>query len=419
MIDKFLHNRWRFPRLVNRLIDFVADHPMSVIGQVVARRMGVPPKNDATPTSLADQSRGRSLLIAPVNYSGQGHSWARALQESTNDITATNMAIDVPGGFEFRSDLIVPVPVYHNGANWQRRQLEAVSAFSHVLIEAEEPLFGRLFGRDCEREARELGERGVDVSFMCHGTDIRLPSRHRNLTPWSPYLDSTFYTDRLERLALRHRELLERAGRPVFVSTPDLLADVEFAVWCPVTVDPEVWSRPEVAEREPGPLRVAHIPSHSFLKGTQFIQPVLRSLHSRGVIDYREIIGVPSAEMAAVLRDADVVLDQFRLGSYGVAACEAMAAGAAVVGHVMPEVRQTVTQATGRTLPIIEATPDTLEHVLSCYAQEPEALRTVQRDGVQFVAEVHDGTLSSKILRHNWIDRHLDDDADTEEGRSY
>ena len=400
-VDRLLARRNRLPGILNRAIDYVADHPMSLLGRLAARRLGT--VDVVPPVSVADD-RPTRVLVAPVNYSGQGRLWAAALERSDPGISARNMAIDVPGGFSFPSDLVVPVAAYHNSTEWQRQQLAAVQRFSHVLIEAEEPLFGRLFGRDVAAESRALVASGVDVAFIAHGTDARLPGRHAEASPWSPYRDPELYVSRLERLARRNIALLTASGRPVFVSTPDLLADLPGATWCPVVVDPARWA---IGARgtTAGPLRVVHAPSSAVVKGTHLIEPTLRRLHDRGVIDYRPVVGVASADMPAVFADADVVLDQFRLGSYGVAACEAMAAGRTVVGHVLEGVRSDVLATTGLPLPIVEAHPDTLEAVLTELAGDRARLELLGRSGAGFVAAVHDGRRSAAVLREHWIDR--------------
>jgi glycosyltransferase involved in cell wall biosynthesis len=112
---------------------------------------------------------------------------------------------------------------------------------------------------------------------------------------------------------------------------------------------------------------------------------------------------------------ADVVLDQFRLGSYGVAACEAMAAGKIVVGHVIPDVRHIVQENTGMSLPVIEATPQSLSDVLTGIAQSTQQISSLQATSREFVERVHSGQRSAEILMNNWLN---DDRAsETERGR--
>jgi hypothetical protein len=395
-------NRNELPHWINRLIDRIADSPMGLLGRIAALRMGLPAQRGFIPATTFAHS-ARRLLIAPVNYSEQGWAWARALERAHTDLSARNMAIDVPGGFDFHADLVVPVATYHNDPDWQRRQLRAAKSATHVLIEAEEPPFGRLLGRSVARQAVALLEAGVDVAFMGHGTDVRLPSRHIAGNPWSYFADDSIYRPRAEALAARNIELISSSGRPVFVSTPDLLIDLPEANWCPVVIEPARWSDVPRSERRTGaPLRVAHAPSVAAAKGTPLILPVLQQLAAEGVIELALLQGVPSRDMPAAFGRADVLLDQFRAGSYGVAACEAMAAGCIVVGQISAQVRDAVKDTSGVDLPIRDATPDTLEAVIRELAQ-CESLRQERELSRRFVETVHDGRLSAQVLMKNWI----------------
>ncbi|MCT1477305.1 hypothetical protein [Microbacterium sp. p3-SID336] len=395
-------NRNRLPSFVNALIDALADAPMSPLGRLAARRLGAPAPAGSVPATTFDDAPVR-VLIAPVNYSGQGRAWAQALQTADPAISARNLAVDVPGGFSFDADIVVPVGTYHNGREWQLRQFEAATRATHVLIEAEEPPFGRLLGRSVERQAKALLDAGVDVAFLAHGTDARLPSRHIRDNPLSYYADDSIYLPRAETLAARNIALLQRSGRPVFVSTPDLLVDLPDAVWCPVVVDPARWRAPRRAPLDGRPLRVAHAPSIAAAKGTPLIMPTLERLQQEGLIELTLLQGVPSAEMPAAFAQADVVLDQFRAGSYGVAACEAMAAGCVVVGQVSAQVRDTVRNRFATELPIVEADPSTLEAVLRALARPADDLDERREASIAFVHTAHDGRASAEALRQHWL----------------
>ncbi|MEV4774299.1 hypothetical protein [Microbacterium sp. LWH12-1.2] len=394
-------NRNRLPRWINSLVDLIADAPMSPIGRIAARRLGAAAPAGSVAVTEFDDKPIR-VLITPMNYSGQGRAWARALEDADASISARNMAVDVPGGFSFDADLVVPVGTYHNGVEWQRRQFDAASRATHVLIEAEEPPFGRMLSRSVVAQAAALQDRGVDVAYLAHGTDVRLPSRHMSDNPWSHYGDPTVYAPRAEVLAARNIRLLEASGRPLFVSTPDLLDHLPSASWCPVVVDPARWAteRPRDAT---GPLRVAHVPSVSTVKGTQLILPALEKLAAEGAIDLQLIQGVPSADMPAVFAAADVVVDQVRIGSYGVAACEAMAAGCIVVGHVSPRVREEVERRTGRALPVVESDPLSVETTLRGLAALSDR-SGIRAAGIDFVHHVHDGRMAAAVLRNEWIE---------------
>jgi hypothetical protein len=343
------------------------------------------------------------LYIGPANFAGQGHQWARAVTAHVPGATAVSMAFQGAGAFGYPTDLPVDTNVYLYSTSWQRRQLRAVlGRFSHVLIEAERPLFGTYLG-GVSREVTALTDAGIRVAFVCHGTDIRLPSRHAQTHPDSPYRDGLLKeTPSLERRASENRRVLDRFGLPVFVSTPDLLLDVADGVWLPVAVEAGRWERSNLPLRAARPV-VVHVPSKAIIKGTDLIEPVLRRLDSEGAIQYRRLEGVPAAEMPELYGSADIVVDQFRIGSYGVAACEAMAAGRLVVSHVSEQVRAEVSAATGFTLPIVESTAAALEETLLGILADPDRHRAVAASGPRFVAEVHDGRLSARLIDAHFL----------------
>jgi glycosyltransferase involved in cell wall biosynthesis len=144
------------------------------------------------------------------------------------------------------------------------------------------------------------------------------------------------------------------------------------------------------------------------IKGTHLIHDTLVSLDSEGLIEYQALHGVPAFEMPKVIAAADIVLDQFRIGSYGVAAVEAMSTGRVVVGHVAQKVRSIVMSETGRELPVVEATPSTLANVLREICMNRDSFQKIARDGYEFARAIHSGKYSARVLETYWI-------ADTQE----
>lgn len=372
------------PRLVNRLVDptqrFDPEHPSPIL-------------------ELPRDAPVR-LLVAPTNSAGQGWAWARAA-ERLDGVVARTMQIDMNRFTRFPADQSVTRGEYRWSRRWQRAQRRAVlENVTHVLLESASPLFGDPHRRDVRGELRQLRHAGIEVALLFHGSDIRSPSRHRARARWSPFgPDGWDQTAALERVTAENAALAAEAGVPLYVSTPDLLVDLPDARWLPVVVDPERWTTPRApfAERE-RPL-VVHIPSRTIVKGTDLIDPVLQRLADEGLVDYRSITGLSNDEMVAAYGDADIVVDQLRIGTYGVAACEAMAAGRLVVSHVDEQVRAAVEQRCGEALPIIEADAETLESVVRDIVTHPARFATAATAGPGFVRAHHDGSRSAQALR--------------------
>jgi len=118
------------------------------------------------------------LYVGAVNFAGQGFAWARAAERLVG-VAAHAMQFRAPGMPLFPIDTFVPVNAYRFSRRWQTRQFDAVARhYTHVLLEAARPLFGRLFDGDPIAEVAALRERGVQVGLVSHGSDLRDPDRH-------------------------------------------------------------------------------------------------------------------------------------------------------------------------------------------------------------------------------------------------
>ena len=371
--------------------------PDRLVQALIPARYGFEP---AAVTPLEVPRAGTRLFIGPVNSAGQGWQWARAVERHLDDVAAASMSLRFAKDLGFPADNSVPVNVYAWSRAWGRKQERTVvQGFTHVIIEAEWTVFADGQSTTVDAEVGRMRAAGISVAMLCHGSDIRLPSRHAAMNPWSPFAPGIYqHTDQLERSATRNAELLRRLALPVFVSTPALLVDVPSAEWLPVVVDVDAWAaaRPPLDSREL-PV-VAHAPSRGILKGSELVDPVLRQLEGEGLLRYRRIIGVPAREMPEIYTSSDIILDSFRTGNYGVAACEAMAAGRVVVAHVTEQVRAHVKQATGLELPIVQADANNLESVLRSILVRPRSYQAQAAAGIEFVRAVHDGRRSARVL---------------------
>lgn len=391
-----MRHRASLPGWMNRAMESVARDPDSLIGRLASRLLG---GADVLPTSVP--TTPLRLYIAPTNYSGQAHAWARAVEEQDRQIGARNLAVELPGGYRFAADAVVPITTVNASESWAEAEWNAARQFTHVLVEAERSMFGRRFGRSLAAEITALQANGASVAYLCHGTDIRNPDTHAERTPWSPYPEDP-RTDLLRADAKENLALLCSLPLPTFVSTPDLLEDVPWARWCPVVVDTGTFATGSIPFTGAVP-RIIHTSSSAVQKGSNLIEPALMPLLAAGRVDYRLVTGAQSVEMPGIYAAADIVLDQFRLGSYGVAACEAMAAGRVVVGHVLPSVRDHIQETTGLALPIVEATPDTLHDVIVELVENGQRAQEIAAAGKAFVDAVHSGPASARALIDGWI----------------
>ncbi|MGQ3414365.1 glycosyltransferase [Natrinema sp. LN54] len=85
------------------------------------------------------------------------------------------------------------------------------------------------------------------------------------------------------------------------------------------------------------------------------------------------------------LQTADIVVDQLRLGTFGVVALEAMAAGTPVICYIRDDLRERYPGS----LPIVNATPESIESVLRRLVSDSERRLELSADGRDYVEEYH------------------------------
>lgn len=353
---------------------------------------------------LPDDQQPIRLFIGPVNYAGQGYRWARAA-ETSGAVSARNFVHEDNNTLRYPADYTVSWRTAEHSRRWQRAMLQTLAAhYTHVLIEACYPILGGVHSGDMRRQIALMRAAGLQVAFVGHGTDVRLPSRHAALEENSYFRDSDWVDPGLvEPVVANNLQLIADTGAPVFVSTAGLLLDLPEAHFLGVVIEPERWANTApLLERKR--IKVVHAPTNPIAKGTTYIAPVVQKLQAEGLIEYVELRGIPNHEMPAVFADADVILDQFRSGDYGVAACEVMASGRIVLAHVSEQVRAEVERHAGMPLPITETTVDTVEQTLRDIVAHRERYRDVARMGPEFVRRLHNGDFSREVLMQQFLD---------------
>ncbi len=346
-----------------------------------------------------------TLAIGPANYAGQAHRWSAAAERYL-DVTATSFAFRprpfrvVPGpAFSFPSDRLFPHPRTLTRAG-RRRRLTWVARHSHIALDGFLSI-GRPAGDSIDSDIAYLQSRGKSVALLSHGSDLRHPDLHRDHFEHS-YFNHTddAWNDMMRTRVERNQRTLQAYPEvPLFVSTPDQLVLYPQATWLPLCVDEQLFDRdvaPLMQHRNPV---VLHIPTRRDppIKGTHLIDPMLRSLAARGVIEYISPSAVSHLEMMRMMAKADVVIDQLLVGAYGVTSVEAMALGRVVVCAVSDEVRKLMPEAP----PIMPVSPDAFEATLLEVLEmldDPAARPELTARGREFAKRWHDGRAAASAL---------------------
>jgi glycosyltransferase involved in cell wall biosynthesis len=248
-----------------------------------------------------------------------------------------------------------------------------------------------LLPRNLDLPLLRLLRRRLVMEF--HGSDIRQGPQWLSLNPYARYFPG--YAER--------PWIAQQAQRYVRQATDIIIHDAELLPYVPaearklhivpLRIDLERFPFRAEKPRRSRPL-IAHIPSSTGINGTPYIEEVLERLSQQRDFDYTLIQGVSQDEARVLCRDADIVIDKMLLGTYGMLSIECLALGTPVVCYI----REDLLADFPPELPVVRATLDTLEAVLTDLIDQPKWRLEAARRGRRYVENYHDCTRVAKLL---------------------
>jgi glycosyltransferase involved in cell wall biosynthesis len=135
-----------------------------------------------------------------------------------------------------------------------------------------------------------------------------------------------------------------------------------------------------------GKVRIVHAPTKRTVKGTEAVIAACQQLP----VELDLIENLRHNEAVERYRQADIVVDQLKVGWYGVFAIEGMALGKPVVTFLHDEAVERTERAFGVEMPIVSANEETLLERLRPLVESAEERRRIGEAGRAYVEQVHD-----------------------------
>jgi glycosyltransferase involved in cell wall biosynthesis len=175
-----------------------------------------------------------------------------------------------------------------------------------------------------------------------------------------------------------------RRANAQIVGSYDAIRWVPEAEVVPVGLDLSKYDPTPVAGN--GKVRIVHAPTKRMVKGTEAVIAACEQLP----VELDLIENVRHNEAIERYRQADIVVDQLKVGWYGVFAIEGMALGKPVVTFLHDEAVERTERAFGVDVPIVSATEETLLERLRPLVESAEERQRVGASGRAYVEQVHD-----------------------------
>ena len=238
-----------------------------------------------------------------------------------------------------------------------------------------------------------LVESGKSILMQHWGSEVRLLSKARQSNPYAKVkvANEASIRQRLSTLSATISDCMV-ADMELYQYVKDYYENVHIV---PSMVDLDAY-HPLADAKTPAqrPLLV-HAPTNQDIKGTQFILRAVEKLKQRYSFDFQLIQCMSHAEAKSVYQQADIVIDQLHIGSYGLLAVESMAMGKPVICWISDFMHDNYP----KDLPIVSANPDNITQVLEHLLQNLDALPDIGQKSRVYVERVHDmRTNSGDIL---------------------
>jgi len=270
---------------------------------------------------------------------------------------------------------------------WHAAEFNVLHLYSGRSLLRCEGRFG-LFDRRDLPFWKALGKK-IFVTYQ--GCEVRFRSAtwQRPYSPCQPGICDIAACDAAYEAKLRRWAAeIQRWADKVFCLNPDLMAHVPSAEFLPYVALPT-----QLPELPPKPCRVGrrivHAPSNRSIKGTEFVVAASQTLQATHPHELQLVEFLPRDEALETYAQADVLVDQLRLGWYGAVAVEAMARGVPVVAYLNDDDLARIPPAMREDLPIQNATPESLPSVLARLLEDDGLRQDLGRRGQQFVRRWH------------------------------
>ena len=233
---------------------------------------------------------------------------------------------------------------------------------------------------------------GKSYYFEYHGSEIRQGEAWRK-NPYSDYLPG--YCENYEALKSAERQLKNAKGAIVHDAEMGLyVPSCAPTYFVPLRMNVEQFTpRFPECDNTHRP-KIVHAPSQRGIKGSEYVEAALELLSDSYDFDFILVEGMTQSDAFAVYREADIIIDQLFIGSYGVFALEAMAMGKPVVTYMRPDLVETYPGS----LPVVSANKDNLAEVVAGLLEDPVRRCKLGRKSREYVERYHDYRKAAYLL---------------------
>lgn len=236
---------------------------------------------------------------------------------------------------------------------------------------------------------------GKKIIFNYRGSEVRSGTKFKEFSPFN-YVDenpSSIFTKFPDEQIERMTGVVRSLAHEIIVPDPELQSYVPGAKIVPRAIDLKEWEYVGL-QNQNCPL-VIHAPSRREVKGTRHVLEAVEELKKEGLnFEFKLIENLSNHEAKEQYKKADIVVDQLRIGWYGVLATETMALGKVVLAYI----REDLWHHLDKDSPLVNANPDTIKDRLRDVILDYPGRLEISKRARAFCEKTHDAEKVSAQL---------------------
>lgn len=244
---------------------------------------------------------------------------------------------------------------------------------------------------------------GKKIVVTFQGDDIRQKGFFQELYGKMAYGDGSHtifdkFFDFNKRLRAKK---IDKYADVIFSHNPDIMhvlpKKTQFLPYPNVEIEKVKPVKHSVSEK----IRIVHAPTDRSVKGTQMVLEVVKKLAAKYPIELLLVENVSHKVASRIYDQADIAIDQLKIGWYGGFAVEMMARGVPVISYVRESDAQKFVPF-WREVPVMNADESLLEEALLVLIQNRHLIKKIGSQGRKFVEKYHDPIKIARFTKKNY-----------------
>ncbi|PKM96496.1 MAG: transferase [Firmicutes bacterium HGW-Firmicutes-1] len=328
-----------------------------------------------------------------MEIANQMHIIVEGLKKVGEDAKAINY---YPNYLGYKSDMVMNIKSFSSilEAN------EATKLLASRII-ADVDVFHYHFGTSLTLDGSDLPllkELNKKVVMHHWGSDVRIYSQAVKLSPFVNVkcLKEDAIKRRLEQLA-KYIDTCIVSDYELYEYVKDYYSNL---VIIPQAIDLNEFNQIEEPSKNKK-ITIVHAPTSPEIKGTIHILQAIEMLQSKYDFDFKLIQGISYEEAKKTYVNADIIIDQILIGSYGLCSIENMSFGKPVVCYISDFMQEKYP----RELPIISANPTNIKEKIEFLLNNRDCLSDIGMKSRKYAKKHHDiNKLSRRFIELYQVD---------------